>query len=66
MFEFQDGKIVRHVDNFDLWKWSRMALGFSGTVGGWLGPVQTKIRETANRALTKYIEGHPEYQEEPG
>jgi hypothetical protein len=42
-----------------------MALGFSGTVGGWLGPVQTKIRGTANRALKKYIESHPEYQEEP-
>lgn len=64
-FEFRDGMIVRHVDTFDLWRWSRMALGVSGTIGGWLGPVQTKIRETANRSLTKYIESHPEYQEEP-
>lgn len=63
--EFQDGKIVRHVDSFDLWKWSRMALGFTGTIGGWSGPVQTKIRETANRALTRYIEDHPEYQGDP-
>lgn len=63
-FEFQDGKIIRHVDEFNLWKWSRMALGISGTLGGWLGPVQMKIRETANRALAKYIDSHPEYQEE--
>jgi ketosteroid isomerase-like protein len=63
-FEFRDGRIIRHVDVFDLWKWSRMALGFSGTVGGWSGPAQTKIRETANRTLVKYIDKNPEYQEE--
>ena len=62
-FEFQDGRITRHVDDFDLWKWSRMALGFTGTLGGWAGPVKVKIRETANRALTRYIDDHPEYQE---
>ena len=61
-FEFQDGKIVRHVDDFDLWKWSRMALGFTGTIGGWSGPVKMKIRDTANRALARFIEAHPEYQ----
>jgi ketosteroid isomerase-like protein len=65
-FEFQDGKIVRHVDSFDLWKWSRMALGFTGTVGGWSGPVQMKIRDTAKGSLAKYIENHPEYQENTG
>lgn len=65
-FEFQDGKIIRHVDDFDLWKWSRMALGFTGTLGGWAGPVKVKIRETANRALVRYIADHPEYQEEAG
>ena len=65
-FEFHDGRIVRHIDSFGLWKWSRMALGFTGTVGGWSGPVQLKIRETANRALGKYIESHPEYQKTTG
>lgn len=62
-FEFQDGRIIRHVDDFDLWKWSRMALGITGTIGGWSGPVKMRIRETANRALAKYIETHPEYKE---
>ena len=65
-FDFQDGKIVRHVDSFDLWKWSHMALGITGTIGGWSGPVKVKIRETANRALTRYIETHREYQDEAG
>jgi len=64
-FEFQNGRIIRHVDNFDLWKWSRMALGITGTIGGWSGPLKMKIRETANRALARYIETHPEYQDEP-
>jgi ketosteroid isomerase-like protein len=63
-FEFRDGKIIRHIDDFDLWKWSRMALGITGIVGGWSGPVQVKIRETANRALARYIDSHPEYQVE--
>jgi ketosteroid isomerase-like protein len=65
-FDFQDGRISRHVDDFDLWKWSRMALGFTGTIGGWSGPVQMKIRETASRALTRYIDDHPEYQDGSG
>ena len=30
-FEFKDGKIFRHHDTFDIWKWSRQALGISGS-----------------------------------
>src|SRR5436190_12006982 len=26
-FEFKDGKIYRHNDHFNFWKWSKMALG---------------------------------------
>ena len=36
-FEFEDGKIIRHVDSFDLWRWTRMALGTTGVVTGWSG-----------------------------
>lgn len=63
-FTFHDGRIVRHVDRFDLWRWARMALGATGTVGGWSKPVQGKIRSTATRGLTRFIESHPEYQQD--
>lgn len=52
-FEFQDGKIVRHVDSFDLWRWSRMALGLKGALLGWTPLVRNKVRATAARQLAK-------------
>ena len=61
-FTFQDGKIIRHQDNFDLWKWTRMALGTKGVLAGWSGVVQGKVRETAVGGLDKFIASHPEYQ----
>src|SRR4051812_20611632 len=30
-----DGKITEHTDKFDLWKWSRQALGIPGLLLGW-------------------------------
>ena len=61
-YTFQDGKIVRHQDSFDLWKWTRMALGTKGVLMGWSGVVQGKVRETAVSSLNKFITAHPEYQ----
>lgn len=55
-FEFQDGKIIRHTDDFDLWKWSRQALGFSGLLLGWSGFMRNKIQGTTNQLLRKYME----------
>ena len=34
-FTFSAGRIARHVDTFDLWRWSRMALGAKGALLGW-------------------------------
>lgn len=53
-FEFKDGKIVRHTDYFDLWRWSRQALGISGTVFGWTNWMQQKIRNQSRSLLEKY------------
>ena len=61
-FTFADGKIIRHQDQFDLWRWSRMALGPSGLLLGWTPFMQNKVRQTAMKGLTKFIEKHPEYQ----
>jgi len=60
-FEFEDGKIIRHIDNFDLWRWTRMALGTTGVVTGWSGFAQAKVRATADRSLRRFIAAHPGY-----
>ena len=60
-FVFQDGLIIGHTDTFDLWKWTRMAIGPAGTALGWSGPFQNKVRATAMGGLRKFIAGHPEY-----
>jgi ketosteroid isomerase-like protein len=53
-FEFAGGRIVTHTDQFDLWRWMRMALGAKGTLLGWLGPVQATVRKMAGRSLDKF------------
>ena len=55
-FGFQDGKIIRHLDTFGLWKWTRMALGAKGTLLGWLPPVQNAVRKQAAGSLKLFIE----------
>lgn len=53
-FVFSGGKIVEHVDSFDLWRWTRMALGPTGTLLGWTPLVQNKVRKTAEKGLEAY------------
>lgn len=53
-FQFQDGLIVRHSDNFDFWKWSKQALGWKGLLLGWTGYMQKKIRQQALSSLKNY------------
>lgn len=61
-FHFQDGLIIRHHDRFDLWRWTRQALGPAGLLLGWTPMVQKRVRETAVASLHKFIAHHPEYQ----
>jgi len=56
-FVFRDGKIVEHRDHFDLWRWSRQALGLQGVLLGWLPPVQAAIRRQALMGLVAYRDG---------
>jgi len=54
-FEFVEGRISRHVDTFDFYRWTRMALGPAGTLLGWTGFLQNKVRRTAGGQLEKFI-----------
>lgn len=54
-FEFQDGKIFRHEDTFDLWKWSRQALGMPGILLGWTPVIREKVRDMARKGLEKFM-----------
>jgi len=54
-FEFKDGLIINHKDNFDFWKWSRMALGTPGLFLGWTPVVQNKVRKEAQLGLKMFI-----------
>jgi ketosteroid isomerase-like protein len=60
-FEFMDGKIIKHTDEFDFWKWSGMALGLSGKLLGWSSFIHNKVQATAQQNLRKFIQDHPEY-----
>jgi ketosteroid isomerase-like protein len=61
-FEFKDGKIYRHTDEFNFWRWSRQALGLPGLILGWTPLLKNKVSQMAMTNLKKFIEKHPEYQ----
>jgi ketosteroid isomerase-like protein len=47
-FEFKDGKIVRHTDHFDFWRWTSQALGLPGYLLGWTSFMKARcIRQTS-------------------
>jgi ketosteroid isomerase-like protein len=54
-FEFRDGKIARHRDTFNLWRWAGQALGLKGRLLGWAPPVQGAVRKQAAHHLSEYM-----------
>ena len=55
-FEFANGKIIKHTDTFDIYKWAKQAFGLKGYLLGWTGYMQHKIQQQANASLKKYAE----------
>ena len=53
-FEFRDGLISRHRDDFDFWRWSRMALGTPGVLLGWSPLIRSKVRRQAAEGLAAF------------
>lgn len=55
-FHFKEGLIIKHTDDFDIWKWAKQALGLKGLLLGWTGFMQNNIQKQARMALNKYSE----------
>jgi hypothetical protein len=53
-FEFKDGKIYRHTDHFNFYRWSRQALGAPGILLGWSPFLLNKVRSTARKRLEAF------------
>lgn len=53
-FVIRDGLICQHDDSFDLWRWSRQALGLPGLLLGWSPLLQNKVRQQAFKGLRAY------------
>lgn len=53
-FELHGGKITRHADSFDLWRWAGMALGAKGKLLGWAPPIKSAIHKNAMRNLEDF------------
>lgn len=54
-FEFKNGKISKHTDNFNLWKWTQQALGLSGYLLGWSNFMKNKIQAETGKKLNAYM-----------
>lgn len=53
-FKFKDGKIIEHIDSFDLHAWSKQALGFTGKILGGTNFFKNKLQKKTNGLLDSY------------
>ena len=54
-FEFENGKIIKHLDTFDFYKWSSQALGITGTLLGWTSFLKNKVQQKAMKSLSEFM-----------
>jgi ketosteroid isomerase-like protein len=54
-FVFKDGKIMKHYDHFNFWRWSKMALGTPGKLLGWTPLIKNKVSKAARKRLEKFM-----------
>lgn len=55
-FEIEDGKIVKHTDAFNFYKWAKQAFGAGGFLLGWTNFFKEKVRLTAKKKLDEYLQ----------
>ncbi len=61
LFTLRDGRVVRHVDAFSFWRWSRQALGPAGWLLGWTPLLRGKVRAQAAKGLEAFCRDKPQY-----
>lgn len=54
-FEFKDGLIIKHTDNFNLHNWAKQAIGFKGWLLGGTGFFRKKLQSQTNYLLHKFM-----------
>ena len=54
-FIIENGKITKHIDNFDFHTWAKQALGFTGLVLGWTTFLRNKISTKAKGNLEAFM-----------
>ena len=59
-FKFSNGKIVEHMDAFDIYRWSRQALGIKGFLFGWASAFKNTISRNARAGLKRFMEREKE------
>lgn len=54
-FEIEDGKIVKHIDHFNFYTWSKQAFGLTGLLLGWTSFLQKKVSKQAMKNLIDFM-----------
>ncbi|WP_109851018.1 nuclear transport factor 2 family protein [Aquimarina sp. AU58] len=54
-FEFKDGKIIKHTDDFNLHRWASQAIGWKGALLGGTGFFKKKLILKTNKMLDKFM-----------
>lgn len=53
-FEFKEDLIIKHIDHFNLYRWSRQAIGTTGFLIGWTPFFQKQLQTQTNALLRKF------------
>jgi limonene-1,2-epoxide hydrolase len=53
-FRLKDGLIIEHIDHFNMYAWSKQALGGSAYLIGWTGFFKKKLQEQTNKLLSQF------------
>ena len=54
-FQFENGKIIDHKDNFSFSAWAKQALGFSGLLLGNTKYLKNKVQQLARKNLDNFM-----------
>ncbi len=57
-FQFKNGKISEHIDDFNFHKWASQALGARGMLFGWVGAFQSIVQKRSRSMLSRYEKKH--------